>query len=79
MAINCKFCDGEGEIYQAEINLTGETIYICDECDTVWLSPELRDIDAQSFENIMMDRGLNALWSELVEIKLFSGIPCNKK
>ena len=32
----CPRCDGQGEIYLAEVHNLGITLYICDECDACW-------------------------------------------
>lgn len=32
----CPRCDGQGEIYLAEVHNLNITLYICDECDACW-------------------------------------------
>ncbi len=70
MSAFCSFCEGEGDIYRARIKLTGEVIFICDECDTVWFNKDIIETEATSFEKVMLDRGLRPLWSELEDLEL---------
>ena len=37
----CPFCDGQDVIHKATIKKDETVIYICGECDTVWLTDEL--------------------------------------
>jgi len=41
--IFCPFCDGQGLIDKAKIIGKGIQIYICEEYDTMWKSPEIRE------------------------------------
>jgi hypothetical protein len=36
--IYCPRCDGQGIICEGAVNATGQDIFICDECDALWLS-----------------------------------------
>ena len=65
----CPFC-GEGPIYKAEVQLNGETIFICAECDTVW--QHMNDkIEVTNYTDYMKKLGKSALWDYL---KLISAV-----
>ncbi|SEN36897.1 hypothetical protein SAMN05192533_11218 [Mesobacillus persicus] len=69
MMIECPFCDGQGIVCRAEVKKIALTIYICDECDTVWLDGRtIKEESCQPFDEFMNHRGLQTLWSELVRI-----------
>ena len=40
LALECPYCVGNGLIQTAQIQATGERLYVCDECDLCWDSPE---------------------------------------
>jgi hypothetical protein len=44
----CPRCDGNGLIYKALLTPIHQEIFICDECDAMWLSP---CIDKGTFQN----------------------------
>jgi len=61
----CPFCEGEGELYQGIIKKNQQIIYICSECDTVWLEKDFSKDQCVRFETIMDELGLSPLWMEL--------------
>lgn len=61
----CPFCDGQGVIYKAKIKATGQVVYICDECDTLWKTSNITENDCINFDSYMMALGLQGLWSNL--------------
>ena len=62
----CPICAGEGEVVPAKIVATGESILICDECDTIWhRNEEVSANNASAFSDLMEERGLPHLWTEL--------------
>ncbi len=61
----CPFCDGQGEIYRVVVKQTNETIFLCGECDTVWLNQAIAENNATNLTDYMAARGLEPLWSEL--------------
>ena len=67
--IFCPFCDGYGLINEAIIRKSGVRIYICEECDTMWTSLDIRENNCQNFEKFMNDQGLQGLWRGLMDIK----------
>jgi uncharacterized Zn ribbon protein len=66
--IQCPFCDGQGVINKATIVLTNQTIYICDECDTMWTAEDIQENNSKRFRDHMNELGLKGLWSELTNV-----------
>jgi hypothetical protein len=59
-------CRGQGSILHARINATGEEIFICDACDSVWLSTDELESPAQhNFSDYAATRGLKGIWPEI--------------
>lgn len=67
--VYCPLCEGNGLIYKATIKVTGNVIYICDECDLTWKTADIFIDNCYTFEEIMSDLGKKALWSELTDIE----------
>ncbi|GHH99912.1 hypothetical protein [Neobacillus kokaensis] len=68
--IFCPFCDGQGVICKAEIKALGRIIYICDECDTIWLDgEEINEENCKRFDDFMNQYGLQPEWTELSDIE----------
>lgn len=65
----CPFCDGQGLIDKANIKGKGIQIYICEECDTMWKTPEIRKNNCDNFKKFMNSLGLKGYWEELDDIK----------
>ncbi len=65
----CPYCEGQGIIHKADIIATGERIYICGECDTMWQSDTIDVNSAQPFEHYMKDKGLKGYWTELTNVE----------
>jgi hypothetical protein len=62
----CPFCQGQGMICKAEVKKLARIIYICDECDTIWLDGgEIKEETCLRFDDFMNQHGLQPLWSEL--------------
>lgn len=69
--IACPFCDGNGAIHQAKIKNTNKIIYICNECDTIWHTREVKEENCDNFQTYMLEEfGLTATWDNLQDIKL---------
>ena len=61
----CPACDA-GVITAWRVNATNETIQVCDECDSVWASPdELPGPALTTVEQFLILRGRPPLRSEL--------------
>jgi len=65
----CPFCDGQGLIDKAKIIDKGIQIYICEECDTMWHTLEIREDNCDNFRKFMIGLGLKGLWEELEEVE----------
>ncbi len=62
----CPRCE-QGEIVKAQIKSNKNTIYVCEECEAMWLNP--RDIGTKphvDFGCYMKSIDLKPLWSELI-------------
>jgi formate dehydrogenase maturation protein FdhE len=67
--IFCPFCDGQGLIDKASIVGKGTPIYICEECDTMWKTIEIREDNCENFKKFMQSIGLKGKWSELTNVE----------
>lgn len=68
--IECPFCDGQGVICKAKVKKIDHIIYICDECDTIWLNgDEIKEENCKRFDEYMNQLGLQPLWNELAPIE----------
>lgn len=65
----CPFCVGQGLINEATVVNHDLTIFICDECDTMWESRDIREENCINFKEYMDRFGYKGLWSELTNIK----------
>lgn len=64
----CPFCE-QGVVCKAKVKRLNEVIFICDECDTVWRTPEINDkVDCETFEIYMAKFRFGGLWAELEDI-----------
>jgi hypothetical protein len=62
----CPRCDGQGSVLKAQIKKTREMIFICDECDAMWLS--LEAVGSQpwvDFGTYMEEKALSPTWEEI--------------
>ncbi len=61
----CPRCD-QGHIVKAKIKKTGETIFICEECDATWTDfNAIEKSSFQDFSSYMELKNLPPLWDEL--------------
>jgi uncharacterized protein YlaI len=67
--IFCPFCDGQGLINKAKVKGKNIQIYICEECDTMWRTNEIREDNCENFKKFMNSIGLNGYWDELVDVE----------
>ena len=66
----CPFCYGHGLVDKASIKDRGIQIYICEECDTMWKTTDIREDNCENFRKFMTSIGLNGFWTELTELQL---------
>lgn len=67
--IYCPFCEGQGVIHEAKVINHDFNIYICDECDTMWKTRDIKEDNCKNFKEFMNQLGYLGLWSELTNIK----------
>ena len=61
----CPYCE-QGKIVKAIVKSSGELIFICEECDTVWASHEKISSHTGLVFSLYADvHNLESLWSEL--------------
>jgi formate dehydrogenase maturation protein FdhE len=65
----CPFCDGQGLIDKAKVKDQDIQIYICEECDTMWKTAEIREDNCENFRKFMNSIDLKELWTELDNIE----------
>lgn len=65
----CPLCDGQGILYSAKILKLNLLIYICDECDAMWETPDFRTSNSEQFGSFMRKNGLPELWTELSDVQ----------
>ncbi len=66
--VYCPFCAKQGVIYKAKIVKNSVQLFICDECDTVWLTEDIREDNCINYRKFMDNHGLKELWSELCDV-----------
>ena len=64
----CKFCE-QGEIFEVKTKKTNEIVYLCDECEALWLSDEFKDEEAVALWLFMEERNLSSTWDQFIVIK----------
>lgn len=66
----CPRCDEQGTLHLVEILATGQHVYLCDDCDALWESPDSISINTfTDFSAFMKQYGLTGLWSEVKKIE----------
>ena len=63
----CPLCE-QGGIRTVIIKKTRTQLFICEECDTVWKSSDIKNETPLSFYDYMTSIGLPPLWSELTDM-----------
>ena len=62
----CPRCDGQGNVLAAVVNATGQPIFVCDECEAMWLATDdVGRAGRVDFGSYMQGQGLAPLWSEI--------------
>jgi len=65
----CPFCDGQGLINKAKVAGKNIQIYICEECDSMWKSTQIREDNCENFIDFMKSLGFKGLWEELTDVE----------
>ncbi|MGE8310082.1 MAG: hypothetical protein ACN6QR_11125, partial [Pseudomonas protegens] len=61
----CSECE-QGEVTKVQVRATQEILYVCQECESLWLTAEVIGTEPfNSFTSYMEDLGLPPLWSSL--------------
>jgi hypothetical protein len=68
----CPGCD-QGWVVPVEVRKTKERLFVCEECESTWLSEDgISREPAENFVNHMRAEGLHGLWTELEELTVDS-------
>ena len=63
--MTCSVCE-TGPIVEAKIVSTGATIFICEECDSIWLcNSSMEANDAVVSENSLISIELDEIWKKI--------------
>ncbi len=69
----CPYCD-QDYVWEVAIQGISGIVYMCLECDTVWLnSRDIQDGKGQNFEDFMTQRGRVADWKAIAKVKWVRG------
>ena len=60
----CPYCE-YGIVLRAHLQINEESIYICEECDTVWRN-EVDNKNGTSFKSFMKEKGLEPSWENII-------------
>jgi hypothetical protein len=67
-SVRCPGC-GQAWVRHFRVRELERDIYLCGECETMWLSrDEIGEESPTSFSDFMRQQGLRAVWSEIEEI-----------
>ena len=59
----CPYCE-QGIVLMARIRKVNKNMYVCDECDIVWVK-EINTQEGIGFDAFMKSEGCEASWDEL--------------
>ena len=61
----CPYCM-QGSIVKVKVRSDSSTVFICDECDTIWKEFEsISDQTGKSFDQFANELSIKPLWDEL--------------
>lgn len=61
----CPECE-QGEVTKVQVRATQEILYVCQECESLWLTAEVMGTEPfNCFTSYMEELGLPPLWSSL--------------
>ena len=63
----CPLCN-EGSICHAIVKKNNQIIYICEECDSVWMTSDINEFDVITYQDYMTLRNLPVSWTELTNV-----------
>lgn len=65
----CRLCE-QGVVNKVSIKKTNEIVYLCIECEALWLTKEISSINVLNFDTFMEKRNLKPVWSEVEILEL---------
>jgi hypothetical protein len=61
----CPMCD-QGWVVPATVNVTGQAIWVCDECDALWFGEEPPSRECyDTLGSLLSKLGLPELWTQI--------------
>ena len=71
--VACPYCQ-QDYVWEVSINDLPGPLYMCLECDTVWVAPQdIHDGKGQNFEDFMAQQGRVADWKAITKVKQVAG------
>jgi hypothetical protein len=67
--IKCPFCAGQGNINAAKLVKNDMQIYFCDECNTIWLTLDIKESNCINFKKFLKEYNLKGDQSDLYEAR----------
>jgi Zn-finger nucleic acid-binding protein len=64
----CPLCE-QGLINEVMIKSTNERIYLCEECEALWLNKQINSTEVLNFDDYMKKRNMKPVWDELEIVK----------
>lgn len=61
----CPICE-QGLICEVIIKATNEKLYLCEECEALWINDSIDSKEVLNFDEYMKKRNLKPIWDELV-------------
>ncbi len=63
--VECPGCH-QSWVLKVRVRQTGDIVYLCDDCETLWLSPEsIGEFYPTNYTFYMHERGLPGLWDQI--------------
>jgi hypothetical protein len=66
LQVACPYCDGNGLMQEFVVRAAGRSLYVCDECDQVWV--DLDAVDCEPAMGVWRDVGDGLKWWHLSPI-----------
>lgn len=65
----CPRCDGNGLIYKAEIKNLNQIVFVCDECDAIWLQKtNISSDNFLDFETFLEENGCSYITANIINL-----------
>lgn len=65
--LECNTCKEQGNIHKVRVLPNNEIIYICYECDSIWLLNQVNLVSTLTVDKYLNDNNLSGKWDDLFE------------